>query len=56
MKCEKCGKDISWSSYTVTIPVSLGYEHHKVCSLCNNEWKQKMFNAFYKWVKGGDEK
>lgn len=57
MKCERCGKDISRSWYTIAIPVSpVGYEHHKVCSVCNNEWKLKEFQTFYKWVKGGEEK
>lgn len=57
MKCVRCGKDISWSNYTIAIPVSpFGYEHHKVCSECNNEWKLRMFQEFYKWVKEGDEK
>lgn len=55
MKCVRCGKDISRSWYTISIPVShLGYEHHKVCSECNNEWKLKLFLTFYKWVKEGE--
>lgn len=57
MKCVRCGKDISFSNYTIAIPVSpFGYEHHKVCSECNNAWKLKMFQTFYEFVKEGDEK
>lgn len=58
MKCEKCGKELCsiYAAHTVSLPVSpIGYEHHKVCSACNNEWDLRMIQEFHKWVKEGDK-
>ena len=58
MNCEVCGKDISFSSFKISIPVSpSGYEYHKVCEECRNAWKRETFDLFYnKFMKGGFKK
>ena len=56
MNCERCGKDISWSSYTIAIPVELGYEHNKVCFECFSLWNDRLRQVFDNFVKEGEKK